>query len=936
MMTKKRSLLLTIICFVAIMAMPLMAFAGKWYQECTGGTNPDATFVKTMKEYVADNSCWFCDLFVLDTGEGGLFGAINKLVTNIYNDMAPRFVLLLGAGILFIILFKVAKILVSLQEVDVIQFLQDLFKPLGRAIVASTLLTITIAAGQDTIFSLIVSPVLDVSLELGKSVMNTSLENHEFVIVAEADPTGKVDKTWQWNATNCDLKEVGKAGDKAFGKEEGKLMRCWMEQVAHSLIVGIGLGAAMMSVGTEGLNFFQGGFALTICGFIIWGAFYLLYLMFPMKVIDAFVRLAFVLALAPLWITLWVFPVTVQYTKKAWDMFLSSCLLFAILGVMIALVVQIMDGAIPDTTPPGASNTLRKGLIACLKAGNDDAAISWVPFGGGAILNCLAFGAIGFTLLSAASTLANTFVGGGGDLGIGNSMAGLAAKGGAVAMGGAKMVGKGGMVVGGAMASGAGKAMGALNRGARWLGTPANGARPSALNRFFAGLGKERSANPLNAISNFADRLKNGPSGGGSSDAASAGADYGRLTEGARNDVDNSVTRDESAMVNAMKNDNSMSLRGNKAAGDILRGAKTERERSIMDDMMKTIKNGTTGRGKDRVVGMPTDAQRQALKDERARQKMAENAMNEQAYADRVKQDQATTAKKAGEKEARDFMKRYGPRARSEAEVEAIKNEWCKTDAERAVMDKYFKDTNRHRAGLNFEEEWGKVKAEQAMAGGVSGTDSNKPGETGQPTGTPKPGAEGNPTTPTTSPAAEAEERRKEAARHAAEAAAREQTREQQKDRIKEELDALRQTTGRLSSALSDLQKNSKSRASVEDLHANMAFIEQQVHSSRSREELENKLAGHQWQFSGDASMKDSYSGSMSSMAQDLWTKKETGDAMSVEQTIKKDISDCLNKYGGVAESDVLARHVATYSANDVMDGNSSAITSRLGRLLNK
>jgi hypothetical protein len=95
-------------------------------------------------------------------------------------------------------------------------------------------------------------------------------------------------------------------------------------------------------------------------------------------------------------------------------------------------------------------------------------------------------------------------------------------------------------------------------------------------------------------------------------------------------------------------------------------------------------------------------------------------------------------------------------------------------------------------------------------------------------------------------------------------------------------------------------------------------------------------LAGHQWQFSGNDAMKDSYATSMSSMAQDLWAKKATGDAMAVEHVIKRDVSDCLNKYGGVAESDVLARHVASYSVNDVLDGNSSAITSRLGRLLNK
>ena len=939
MMKKKRFLLLPIICFMMIVVAPIAAFADKWYQKCSNTTNPNGTFFKTMNEYLSINSCWFCDLFVSRTGDGGLFGAINNLVTTVYNELASDFILLLGVGVLFVILFKVAKILVSLQEVDVIQFLQDLFKPLGRCIIASTLLAISIAAGTETIFSMIVAPVFDVSLELGRNVMETALKDQEYSIVKDVG-TGSVSRQWMRN--KCKAAKPGTPGNKAFGTDEGKLLRCWMEQVANCFIVGIALGGAMMSVAVAGSSFFDWGFSLWLCGLVIWGSFYILYLMFPMKVIDAFVRMAFVLTLAPLWITLWVFPATVQYTKKAWDMFLSACLMFAILGIMIALVIQIMDGAIPDTRPPGAGNTLRKGLIACMKSGNDQAATTWVPFGGGAILNCFAFAAIGFTLLGAASTLANTFVGGGGDLGIGNSMAGLASRGAGLAWGGAKMAGSVGRTVGGAVARGTGKAMGALNAGARWLGTPANGARATAMNRFFAGLGKERSANPLNAISNFADRLKNGPSGGGSAgDSASAGSDFGRLTSGAQSDVNSSVTRDVGAMATALKNGNNMSVRGNKEAGAILGKAKTERERAIMDDMMRTMEKGATGRGKNKVYGMPTKAQEAALRDERARQKMAENAMNEQAHVDRLKQEQSAAAKKAGQKEARELLGMYpNTRTRSDAEIEAIKKNCCKTDAERAVMDKYFKDTNRSRAALNFEEEWGRVKAEQAMAGGVgAGTEPKKPGETGEPTGTPKHGTE-TPTSPTTptpgAAAAEDEKRKAEVARQAAEASAREHSREEQGNRMREELNALKQTTGRLSSALSDLQTNEKSRATVQDLHANMAFIEQQVHSSRSREELESKLAGHQWQFSGNDAMKDSYATSMSSMAQDLWAKKATGDAMAVEHVIKRDVSDCLNKYGGVAESDVLARHVASYSVNDVLDGNSSAITSRLGRLLNK
>ena len=130
-------------------------------------------FVTTLNDYMNNGGCWFCSTFA------SLLTAINKLATTIFKELSNLFMILLGLGLLFIILFKVGKMLIQLQEVNLMQFLQDLFKPLGRGIIAAALLTTFTTASAtvagDNIFSLLITPFLELSLSLSSKIIITIL-----------------------------------------------------------------------------------------------------------------------------------------------------------------------------------------------------------------------------------------------------------------------------------------------------------------------------------------------------------------------------------------------------------------------------------------------------------------------------------------------------------------------------------------------------------------------------------------------------------------------------------------------------------------------------------------------------------------------------------------------------------------------------------------
>ena len=371
-----------------------------------------SVFTRSMLEYLLHNAkaCWFCDVFKT------IYKAINTLATNIFNKMAKAFLNLMGVGILFLILFKVGRMLVQLQDVDLMQFLNDLFRPLGRAIIATAMLTVLVASNSQTVFYIVTNPILDVSLKLGGSILETTLGKVEYLYTTGTDVDSVITKSLNpdWSTVNSQYETENKTpASTALGEATQNMLVEWLQSVASSFMVGIAIGVTFMKVGFS--KFFTGGFSMLLSGLFIWGGFWILYLAFPFKIIDAFIRLAFVLTLMPLWIVLWVFPVTQQYSKRAFEMFLSSCFLFITISIMISLILMLINHVVPDPLyGEGGASIRRSEFFNELIADHNENALKYVNIGCGMIMNAIAFTAMGGALLSAAGTIANSFIGGDG------------------------------------------------------------------------------------------------------------------------------------------------------------------------------------------------------------------------------------------------------------------------------------------------------------------------------------------------------------------------------------------------------------------------------------------------------------------------------------------------------------------------------------------
>jgi len=123
-------------------------------------------------------------------------------------------------------------------------------------------------------------------------------------------------------------------------------------------------------------------------------------------------------------------------------MFLSGCLLFVVLSVMIALGLILVDHIVPENLMNAETGDYktRADFFNLLIAGEDEEAKKYASWGSGLVLNCIAFTLLGWQLLEKAETLANSFIGGGGNiqLNVGNQTVATLAKEGQVAWSGAK------------------------------------------------------------------------------------------------------------------------------------------------------------------------------------------------------------------------------------------------------------------------------------------------------------------------------------------------------------------------------------------------------------------------------------------------------------------------------------------------------------------
>ncbi len=347
----------------------------------------------------SDRGCWFCGLYE------ELFKTMNSLSGMVANEMSDDFLILLGVGVLFYLVFKIGSTVVKLQEVDLMQFLGDLFKHLGRAIIAAAFLM-----GSVEMYQYLISPFLAYSLALTNMIVvkgNTMVGNSGgFMGNIQSYITSGLESMFDASVpemTGAALE--AQSSNLPFSNQLCQQLVAMIRLCSISAISGMVLGAVIAVTGLVDTILIP-NFQLLIVGIIILGSYFSIFLAVPFKLIDVMVRLCFVAALTPIWIILWVFPATASYTKSAWEMLLNCCACFVCLGVIMVMVFQIMAAMNPLSSLSGALE-LGSGIVS-----------SWAGFNlfknfnilSPTVLKTLALGMLATSMIKGSSQIATQIV----------------------------------------------------------------------------------------------------------------------------------------------------------------------------------------------------------------------------------------------------------------------------------------------------------------------------------------------------------------------------------------------------------------------------------------------------------------------------------------------------------------------------------------------
>ncbi len=414
-------------------------FLGLFYSEEGGGI-----YNKILSAFKGDNNgCWFCPVFTT------LFNTINTITTAISTTLRDDFIKLLSLGILFYILFKVLKAVISFGEINPSEFFKDLFIPVVKATLAVLLLY-----NLGSLYHYAVNPLTELSIGFATNIGSTTgdiLNTAEHIVTSPSGTTNR--------QTLCSISSSSSftsTTQPVFEKSVDDAFQCFIKTISSSLIVYMAVAASFIAdcwkpgvLGGTLPNFelLFGGIALFIPLFMI-------FISLPLKLLDSMFRLMFVSALMPLWVILWVLPPTQGYSKKAFDMFLNVLVTFVCLSV-IMLMVLILLGSWTSGISSWAD------FMTKLQTGHTAEAFEMINFSTSAFFIALAMTFLAFSLVGKTEEFANNFVGGapGGGMGAGLEKLGMAGVGlvgskvaKPLATKAAKNVGKGvGMVADGAV-----------------------------------------------------------------------------------------------------------------------------------------------------------------------------------------------------------------------------------------------------------------------------------------------------------------------------------------------------------------------------------------------------------------------------------------------------------------------------------------------------
>ena len=282
---------------------------------------------KNMEDYSDQEHCWSCQIFML------FFDAANKTAGQINNALSGPIGKVILIGVSLFVVFNTLFFFGNVNDApDIMAFLTKI----GGIILKAGFAYCFLKGGSALAFDYIVSPVLTEAANLAVMILDST----------------------DTNAVECSIVMDGGSALSPMGEGVRSSLDCMIKKIAsgmarsQSIAQGLRCGAFFwFEVGLPWFipiplpHFFIPNPLMWLVGIMLGCLFWLISFMFPIAMLDVIFRIGLIVGMLPLFIAAWVFPITTTYAKTAWEIFLHSCLVFAITGITVCMIVMMLESA---------------------------------------------------------------------------------------------------------------------------------------------------------------------------------------------------------------------------------------------------------------------------------------------------------------------------------------------------------------------------------------------------------------------------------------------------------------------------------------------------------------------------------------------------------------------------------------------------------------
>jgi|GEM_PF-3710375 len=312
---------LKILYLPTLVVLASMAFASPAFAWC------DPT-PQVMNDILSD--CYICDFVSL------LLGAINSVATQSFDMMGDvgggPAISLMAIGFALWLGWHVGNYFITYKYSDPMELVTEFGRCAFRVTFIAAILMLPAAIAVD----FIISPIITLATELILGLVNTD-------VIADVIADNKLTGTENFCALA--LNDSGISNGMALSPQVLNSILCMIQAIYYETAKGlvVGLGIFCRSLGAFNLIIFNlPDIGMLVIGAAIYIVFFVITISVSFALVDYIVRIGFVLIMLPLLLVAWVFPITRQYTKKGWDLFLNSLVALVAMAVAVGLLLKLL------------------------------------------------------------------------------------------------------------------------------------------------------------------------------------------------------------------------------------------------------------------------------------------------------------------------------------------------------------------------------------------------------------------------------------------------------------------------------------------------------------------------------------------------------------------------------------------------------------------